>query len=157
MSYATASDVAALNKARVIGAQGQPTLTDVETYISMAAAEIDALLVNKGYEVPVGSQYPSAWGLLNAINAQGALAKMEEAAQSSRILDSAKAAYTASMQMLSAAQQVMDAPKDTERAEPRGPWLTSLPTGQVYNPQNGLRDDSCNSPADPYFSRSQRF
>lgn len=159
MAYCSPSDVAALNKARIIGAGKNPTLADVTLYTNMAAAEIDAILVNKGYQTPIPSQYTEAWNLLNSINAQGGWAKMEAAAENSVNLDRAEKTYEASLQMLRAAAQVMDAPKDVQRAEPRGPGLTT-PPGIVPNPADDdpyYLGSGAPGPDQPFFRRHQRF
>jgi hypothetical protein len=144
MAYAAVSDVQALNVARVIGAQGQPTASQVGVYLNMAAGEIDAILVDKGYEVPVNvASYPEAAAYLNAINAKIAWHMMEAASANSPNLDRAHAAASEAKQALVAARAVMDVPKDVLRAEPRGPGVTPTPQLAFGNR--------------PYFTRHQRF
>lgn len=154
--YCTPSDVASLNKPRAaaIGVGGNPTLTDIQGYIVMTAGEIDAILTSKGYQVPVNSaSSPAAGALLNSLNAKGAYALMEEASPNSPNLDRARQAWEAAMKMLSDANFTLDAAMNLERSEPRGPWVTTQPSGRTYDPMFGGR---CNR-QDPYFSRSQRY
>ncbi len=143
MSYCTVADVQSLNKARVIGAQGQPTTSDVQGYINMVAGEIDAILTDKGYAVPIPPIYPEAIAYLNAINATGAWHLMERSSQTSPNLDRAKAAWDTAIAKLVAAKSVMDVPKDVQRAEPRGPGVTPSP---LIAPGNR-----------PYFRRHEFF
>lgn len=161
MPYCTRSDVASLNKARVIGSGNNPTLDDVDVYISMTAAEIDSILVNKGYVVPVNvASSPETGALLNAINAKGAYWMMEEASPNSPNLDRARAAWEAAKKMLADAKFVLNAPQDVQRSEPRGPWVTFQPTGEVFDPMfshPGAPPSPHNNPRNPYFSRQQRF
>lgn len=159
--YCTASDVASLNKARQIGQGNNPTLTDVNGYIEMTAGQIDAILVNKGYSVPVNTaSNPEAEGLLSWVNATAAWKMMEEASPNSPNIDRAARAADAAMKMLADAQFVMDLPMNQARAEPRGPWITFTPTERVFDPQDaeiGFRNSGCNDPSLPLFSRSMRF
>ena len=159
--YCTPSDVASLNRARAaaIGVGNNPTFQDLQGYILMTAGEIDAILTNKGYTVPVNSaSYPAAGALLNMVNAKGAYAMMEEASPSSQNLDRALAAWEAAKKMLADAKFVLDAPQDMARSEPRGPWVTTQPTGRVYDPTFGKRESGhSDNPRDPYFSRQQQF
>lgn len=169
MAYCTASDVASLNRARVIGVgQGQPGLADVQTYIDMTAGEIDAILVFKGYTVPVNvASWPEAGALLRIANAKGGVAMMEEAAPQSPNLDRFQKAWDAAKEMLADAKFVMNADMDVERSEPRGPWSTLTPSGRTFDPTNGglygFKGDGLssypagNNPRDPFFSRQQRF
>lgn len=153
--------MSSLNKARVIGQGNNPTLYDLQVYINMSAAEIDAILTNKGYSVPVSSSYPAAVNFLNGINARGALALMEEASPSSINLDRAQKAYDDAKRMLVDAQSIMDAPKDVARAEPRGPGVTTpngVTPGCTLDPvtpwYGGARRDPVST---PMFSRTMAF
>lgn len=168
MSYATPSDVASLNKARVFGVGNNPTVTDVTGYCTMVAGTIDSVLLSKGYSVPVNTaSYPEAAGLLQWINATGAWVMMEEASPNSVNVDRAKAAYDAAIKMLSDAKFVMDLPMNTARADVRAPWVTFQPTGQTYDPTfggggnaaggDGISGGGGNNPANPFFSRQLRF
>lgn len=165
MSYCTASDVASVNKARVMGQGQNPTASDVTTYINLAAGEIDAILVNKGYSVPVNAaSWPEAGAFLQSVNVKGAVA-MSETAQPTNpdARDKAKAAYDAALKMLSDAKFTLNADLDVQRSEPRGPWVTFTPDGRVYDPmfnqdgRDGISSGQGNNPQDPYFSRGQRF
>lgn len=155
--YCSASDVASLNKARTLGVGQNPTVTDVNGYIEMTAGEIDAILVGKGYQVPVNTaSYPEAEGILGWANATGAWAMMEQASPNSPNIDRARAAWDAAKKMLADAKFVMNLPMDDTRADPRGPWVTSHPTGRTFDP-TATRDIYHNNPADPYFARGMRF
>ncbi len=166
--YCSVADVQALNWARTIGQGSNPGVAQVQTYIEMAAGDIDAILVTKGYSIPVNvGSWPDAGRVLNAINARGAVAMMEEASPNSPNLDRALAAWEAAKKMLADAKFVLNADMDQARSEPRGPWITYTPTGQTYDPMlqeiGGCYGDGMggpaglNNPALPYFSRQQRF
>jgi hypothetical protein len=128
MGYCTVDDVAALNKARAFDTGKNPTTDDVQKYIDMVAGDIDAVLVGKGYTVPVDTTtYPEAGKFLNGVNAKGAWAMSEASSPTSPNLKMAQAAWTAARQMLVDARQVMDIPLDTGRTSPRGPGLTRPP------------------------------
>jgi len=160
VGYCTPSDVAAMNKARIIGQGQNPTLTDVDTYILMAAGQLDAILVNKGYDVPVNTaSYPETAGLLAWANATGAWQLMEEASPNSPNIDRAQAAFDAAKKMLADAKFVMELPMEQARSEPRGPWLTFRPTGATYDPMlDELHYSSpTNDPRNSYFSRQQQY
>ena len=167
-AYCSASDVASLNKARTIGAGNNPTVSDIDGYILMCAGQIDGILTNKGYAVPVNTaSYPETAGLLGWANATGAWAMMEEASPDSPNIDRARQAWEQAKKMLSDATTVFDLPLNQARSEPRGPWITLQPTGQVYDPGltsvGGQYGDGMggpagqNSPQNPYFSRQMRF
>lgn len=173
VGYCTPSDVAALNKPRAAawGLPNNVTTTDVNTYIVMTAGQIDGLLSKQGYSVPVNTaSFPEAEGLLSYVNAQGAAYMVEEASphtDGGASLDRTKAAFDAAMKMLADADFAFDLPVNEDRAEPRAPWITLQPTGQVYDPQlqniGGFCGDGISSgigegnPANPYMSRQMRF
>jgi hypothetical protein len=144
-AYCTPSDVASLNRARVMGAgTNQPNASDVQVMINMVGGEIDALLVTKGYEVPVNTaSYPEAAAYLNAVNAKGALAMWEAASPNSPNVDRAEKAWMEAKTALETAREVMDIPKDETRAGTRGPGVSPKP---AY----GYHDR-------PYFRRHQQF
>lgn len=160
MAYCVTTDVAALNKARVPGQGSNPTADDIQTYINMIAAEIDAILINKGYVVPVDPSNVEAYALLNVINARGAAAMVERAAPSSPNLDRFETEWEEAKAMLVDAQQILNAPKDVTRAEPRGPGVTIPPgiiPGKTIDPMYPWRKTSQNSSALPFFARNMQF
>lgn len=143
MGYCTTLDVIALNPSRTPGAGTNPSTDQIQTYIDLSSSEIDAILVNKGYETPISNTYSGAYALLRSINAKGAVAFMERGAPTSPNLDRFEKEWEQSLEMLRAAQQVMDAPKDVLRAQPRGPGVTSPPLIAFGN--------------EPYFRRHMHF
>lgn len=170
VGYCTPSDVASLNKARAAawGTQGQVATTDVDGYILMVAGQIDAVLVNKGYSVPVNTaSFPEVEGLLCYVNAQGAAWMVEEASPNSPNIDRVKTAFDAAMAMLASAKFTLDVPVDEARAEPRGPWVTFTPPDGVFDPQlrhlGGVAGDGISSGCVtnrrslPFFSRGMQF
>lgn len=168
VGYCTQAEVQALNMARPIGIGSNPGPSQVAMYIMMVAGEIDAVLTQKGYEVPVNvASWPSAGALLMSINAKGAAWMVEEAAPNSINVDRAKVAYDQALKLLSDAKFAMDADMEETRVETRAPFLTYQPTGRVFDPavsapggQSGdgiSAGDSVNNPRDPYFSRQQQF
>lgn len=161
MAYASLPDVAALNAARVYTASSQPATAQVGLFLDNKAAEIDSILVEKGYSLPVPYTASSALLFLRNLNAVGAWADVEVSAPSSQSRDMAQAMWSSSLQMLKAANTILDIPKDETRASPRGPGLT-VPAGitdQPYDPYFTQFDTSGN-PVDtgsPLFTRSQQF
>lgn len=147
MSYASWPDVAALNKARKLGAGENPTEGDVQFYCENSAAEINAILLNKGYGLPIPAEATEALALLRKINAEGGLVQMEKASptRDGKQLTSAEASYAASLKDLREATEVLGIPKETGRSRPRGPGVTTAP------PSN----DPCQTR--PYFSRQMMF
>lgn len=167
--YCSVVDVQALNFARSIGVGSNPGPSQVQTYINMTAGEIDAVLARRGIAVPVNiASWPQAFNLLNSVNAKGAWAMLEAAAPNSLNLDRAKAAYDEALKLLSDAKFAPAMDLDMQHAEPRAPWITFHPTGQTFDPQvndiGGQIGDGIsqgpgidNNPANPFFSRQQRF
>lgn len=162
MGYCTPSDVSALNKAMVIGVGQNPTFADLQTYIDLSAGEIDAILLEKGWEVPVNTaSWPEAGALLRTINARGGQALMEESAPASRNIDRAQKAWEDAKQMLSSSTFTIDADIEPRRAQVRGPYVTYRPSSRVYRPErheDGYGDgDGCGDRALPYFNRGIEF
>lgn len=172
VAYCTPSDVASLNKPRAAawGLANNVTVTDVDGYILMVAGQIDGILSKQGYSVPVNTaSFPEAEGLLCYVNATGAAAMVEEASphvDGGQSIARVKAAYDAALQMLSEAKFAFELPVNEQRSEPRAPWITFHPTGEVYDPQlqkiggfagDGISAGCQGNPANPYFSRQMRF
>jgi spermidine/putrescine-binding protein len=165
--YCSVADVAALSFGRAIGVGSNPGPSQVWTYINMTAGEIDAVLTKMGYSVPVNiASYPEAAAFLNSVNAKGAWAMMESSAPTSPNLDRAKAAYDEAMKMLADAEFVLEAAVNLDRARVRAPFLTLHPTGDTFDPTvadtggfsgDGISNGIQGNPANPYFSRQQRF
>jgi hypothetical protein len=166
--YCSASTVASLNKARVIGVGQNPTLADVNNYIIMAAGQIDGVLLNKGYSVPINTaSYPEVEGLLAWVNATGAAFMMEDAMPTNpAAADRAKAAWDAALKMLADAEWVLDVPTETARAEVRAPYISWQPPGTTFDPTyaggnmnsgDGMSSSSTTNPRDPYFARGLQF
>lgn len=164
MTYADVNDVQALNRARVIGQGDNPNESDVLFYLEVTAAEIDAILLDKGYQLPIPSEATSAWNMLRRINAQGAAMEMEQASPSSRGADRYKKIYEESLAMLRTADLVMNVPKADGRAKPRGPGVTTPPgarTNVEYERMEAeVEDGRLSEPLGfsiPYFRRGMRF
>lgn len=161
MAYCVTSDVLALNTARVAGQGNNPTVDQIQVYINMVAGEIDAILINKGYAVPVDPSFVEAISFLNGINAKGALSLMERAAPSSIIRDQAYQDWMEAKQTLIDAQSIMDVPKDVARAEPRGPGVTVAPgtvPGAYYDPVKWYGSRRQDNPSNrPMFARNMNF
>lgn len=156
--YCDLADVLAREPMQTVTASTNPSISDVQGYIADACAQLNGILVNKGYEIPiVGASNPDAFALLHSLAVNGAWAQFAAAAPSSPNKDRAAAAWTAAQKMLGDAQFVLNAPQDIERTEPRGPWLTSFPTGETFDPMYGRHFGRHGNPKNPYFSRTQRF
>lgn len=144
-TYATVADVQASDRARVIGSGNNPGETDVQGYLEMAAAKIDSILVNKGYELPIPADAAAARQLLRSLNIKGAVVQMEKASPTHPDLAETQKAYDAELQELIDADTIMDVPKDVQRAEPRGPGVTHPPPS--IDPDH----------TGPFFTRDMRF
>lgn len=168
--YCSASDVASLNKARAAawGLNNMPNTTDVNGYIEMVAGQIDAVLLSKGYAVPVNTgSFPEAEGLLAYVNAQGAAYMVEEASPNSPNIDRVKAAFDAAMVMLESASFVLDVPVEEGRAQVRAPFVTFQPDSRTFDPYErdtefGFNGDGISAipgghRGRPFFSRGMRF
>lgn len=126
-TYASVADVQALAPTRKLGVGNNPTEANVLAYIEGVEAEINAILTNKGYSVPVlKEQAPLAFQLVRRITTQGALAQLEESAGNGPNIDRTQKVYAASLKQISEAREILDAAKDTERSKPRGPGVTSV-------------------------------
>lgn len=124
--YASVSDVEALNRARKLGVNNTPTADDVVVFLELRAGEINSILLNKGYSVPVDPTFaPAAFNLLRAINAKGAQLSVEESSPTAPNLDRVRKEWEGSLEKLESAAFSLDAPIDRERARPRGPGLTT--------------------------------
>ncbi len=159
MAYCAVTDVQSLIKARVLGQGKNPTSGDVTGYIAWIAAELDAILIEKGYAVPLDPAYTDAYTYLTRLNALGAAMMTEEASPQSVNLDRLRADYMAAKEKLEKARTVMNVPQDMQRAGPRGPGLTMFPTGHIFDPYEPRHHGpgGCNNPANPYFSRETRY
>jgi hypothetical protein len=161
MAYASLSDVQAMEPARVYGASTTPATSQVGLYLDNRAAEIDSILLEKGYSLPVPTTASSALLLLRKVNAQGAWADVSAGAPGSPFREASDAAYQSALAMLKAANTILDIPKNEIRASPRGPGLTTPQRviDQPYDPYNTCTDGQGN-PVDtgaPFFTRSQQF
>ena len=170
--YCTGSDVASLNKpqAAAWNTANNVTTTDVNGYIMMIAGQIDAVLVNKGYQVPVNTaSSPEVAGLLAGVNAQGAawLALAASPQVNPDQITRAKVAYDMAMAALEAAQFTLDVPVNNQRAQVRAPYVTFQPPQDTFDPQlsdtgwgysgDGISSGLTNLPQNPFFSRSARY
>jgi hypothetical protein len=142
-AYAGIADVEALNRAREIGKGNNPTASDVAFYLEISAAEINGIILQKGYQLPIPSNATGALQMLRGINAKGAWYQMEEASPSSQNKENAEKAYQASLEMLRTAELLMSVPKETERTRPRGPGLNVPRAGNLES--------------DPFFHRRMYF
>ncbi|MFA5377468.1 MAG: hypothetical protein WC455_17080 [Dehalococcoidia bacterium] len=81
MAYTTTAAVQALNPKRTYDATTTPTLTQVDTYITDIAAEIDAALQSRGFTTPItaGGTTTEFYAFICALNARGAAALAEQA------------------------------------------------------------------------------
>lgn len=141
--YATVADVESLNRARTLGTNNTPTAEDAQLFLELSAAEIDSILMNKGYVVPIETTSKLANMLLCGINAKGAIVRVEKGSPTAPKLEQFEKEYEEELEKLRSAEFTLDAPQATERARPRGPGLTT--------PQASGLESS------PFFSRSQEF
>lgn len=157
--YCSVLDVQARTANRPVTASSLPSIAQVQQFVIDAAAEINAILVNKGYLIPiVSASNPDAFALLHSANVTGGWAMMELASPQSINKDAAAKAWEAAKMMLSDQKFVLNAPMDQQRGEPRGPWVTTQPTGETYDPMFGHQFNRRDgNPANPYFSRQARY
>lgn len=126
MPYALVADVEALNRARKLGVNNTPTVDDVALFLELRAGEINSILLNKGYSVPVDAALaPESFNLLRSVNAKGAQLSVEESSPTSPNLDRVRKEWEGGLEKLEDAAFTLDAPIDRERARPRGPGLTA--------------------------------
>lgn len=144
MPYALVADVEALNRARKLGAGAtMPTADDVALYLELAQGEIDGILVNKGYQLPIPQTATVARSLLRDLNAKGALMRLEKASPSAPNVDRVEKEYDTGLEKLADSSYTLPIPLETERARPRGPGL------------NVPRPSTLES--EPFFRRRQIF
>lgn len=143
MTYCSAADVQSLAPTRKLGQGNNPTETDVLVYIEGVESEINAILTNKGYAIPVLEELaPLAFQFLRRITAQGAVAQLEaSSANNPAAADKAEKVYQGNLKLISEAREILDAPQDTERDKPRGPGVTNVEASPGQ---------------EPFFSRSER-
>ena len=139
--YASVDDVRALNRGRSISATSIPCASDVQVFLEMSTGEINALLTQKGYQLPIATGATAALGYLRSVNAQGAYAMTEKSSQSSIHIRDATAAYERALRMLADADTVLDIPRVDAIAMPRGPGFTTPHVGHVITPRfrRGMR------------------
>lgn len=170
VAYCNASDACSLNKPRgaALGVGQNPTLTDLNGYILMIAGQMDAVMLTKGYQVPVSvASYPEVEGFLSWINAQGAayLLEVSSPAPQATEVDRLRASFDSAMQMLTDGKFSMDIAVEPQRAGVRAPFITLQPTGETYDPTlaYGATGDGISSatgrgnPRNPYLSRELKF
>jgi hypothetical protein len=144
-TYASVADVQSLVPVRKFGQGSNPSGTDVQLYLELVEAEVHAILVQKGYAVPVAETNTAAFALLRRICALGAVAQVEASAGNGPNIDRTRITYEAEKSRLEDAHFVMNAPKDEERAKPRGPGVTTVPLPEDVETGEGV---------EPFFKRS---
>lgn len=118
-AYATASDVAELNRARVFTASSRPTASEVGRYLDLTAAELDGIIREHGYALPVATTATSALMLLAHGNALGAAWMVEQGAEVSDRLDMAYKAWQDFKKSVAAGVLALDDPADLTSGVPR--------------------------------------
>jgi hypothetical protein len=120
MGYATVSHVQAKNVARgPYTANSKPTAEQVVELINDSAAEVDAVLYEAGYSVPVGTTAAStALAYLQHVNALGAAWMVERSSQASDREKDFELAYRACLNFI-AANGVPGMDADSSVALPR--------------------------------------
>lgn len=144
-SYASVPDVQALTPARKFGQGTNPTNADVALYIELVESEVNSVLVQKGYNVPVEESAPRAFAYLRRITLQGVVAQIEVSAGNGPNIERTRSIYEKSLERLEQAHTVLDAPRDEERSKPRGPGMTSVTTPRDVEDGEGR---------EPFFRRS---
>lgn len=90
MAYASLPDVSSFAAKRVFGATSIPSASQVAEFIDFTAADIDSILSADGYALPVPTTASIALLMLKRLNAVGAYAMVEHAAQTSVDVDRAQ-------------------------------------------------------------------
>lgn len=84
MSYATIDEVAALSAGRTFTATSKPTATQVGIFMRQCFAELNGIVAERGYTVPVATSATTSFQLLAAYNAMGAHCLVEKSAPTNR-------------------------------------------------------------------------
>ncbi len=87
MSYTTTDRVAARSPGRIFTATSKPSATQVGYFIEDAAAQLDGILSERGYSVPVPSTATVSFALLRDYNTAGAHCLVEKSAPTGRAED----------------------------------------------------------------------
>jgi hypothetical protein len=118
--YATASDVHQLNTNRTFSGSSNPTLSEVERFLTLTAAEIDGILRARGFLVPVPTTATGALSLLAHGNALGAAWMVEQGAQTSDRRQEALTVWRDFMKALHTTDLGLEAgTEDPDRGVPR--------------------------------------
>ena len=125
MPYAVASQVEARNPKRVFTGSSLPATDQVTQYLVDTAAELDGILLARGYTVPVATSATSAHELMVNYNVLGAHFLAEQAAPTSDREESAQKAWENAKKMLKDGKIELDAARDTTESSPRGPTVPS--------------------------------
>jgi hypothetical protein len=125
--YATASDVLQLNTNRsAFTGSSNPSLSDVNRYLELTAAELDGILRARGFSVPVPSTAQTAFPLMAHGNALGAAMLVEQGAPISDRRQEARLLYRDFKQMLQSTDIGLDAGlEDPDRGLPRSGFSAS--------------------------------
>ena len=101
MAYATIADVQQENQGRqTFTGSSSPNLTQVEDWLGQTGGEIDAILKQIGYDLPVPATATAALKFLENANALGAAYRVEKAAKTSDRVEEARLAWESAKQML---------------------------------------------------------
>lgn len=141
--YASIEDVLARNRQRTFTATSVPNASDVHGFLRQTAGELEALLIQKGYNLPIATTAVRAWEYLRGLNALGAHVLVEQSAPTTRReqLEAARLMWKDGLRMLAAAESVLDIPRQISRSGARGPGVTPAPA----------------QAATAYFTRDMRF
>ena len=103
MSYTTTDRVAARSPGRIFTATSKPSATQAGYFIEDTAAQLDGILSERGYSVPVPSTATVSFALLRDYNTAGAHCLVEKSAPTGRDSDmkDACAAWEAAKKALS--------------------------------------------------------
>jgi hypothetical protein len=141
--YASMEDVLARNRQRTFTATSVPNASDVQGFLRQTAGELDTLLVQKGYSLPIPTTAVRAWEYLRNLNALGAHLLVEQSAPTTRRdqLEATRLMWKDAKKMLADAESVLDIPRAISRSGARGPGVTPAPV----------------QAATSYFTRDMRF
>lgn len=120
MGYVNATTVYARDTGRTFTATSRPATSQVGEFIEQTAAELDGILRQRGYTIPVATTATSALKLLEHYNALGAAAMIEQAAPThGGKRDDAFKLWEECKKALMSGKVELDAGKDSTQTKPR--------------------------------------
>lgn len=118
MAYATVAHVNSYNVGRSYSATSHPTASQVIQYLEDSQGEIDTILTEVGYDLPVPDGATSALFYLRGVNALHAAYKVEESAQASERREQYRLMWEAAKKALGTVE-LTGVAKSSDQTRPR--------------------------------------